>query len=127
MFDKASKAYLEKIDLDYSFNFAKSLEEFKTNEKLGYRTAGSEAEIKTGNKIYEEMKNIGLTEVTRDEFTVDTWEFEKADLTFTDVNGKEYEAVLGGYQVNFDTKGVKEFEVVYAGKGTENDLEGFRY
>jgi Iap family predicted aminopeptidase len=124
VFDKASEAYLEKVDLDYSFNFAKSLEEFKTNDKLGYRTAGSEAEIKTGNKIYEEMKQIGLTEVTRDEFTLDTWEFEKADLSFTDVNGKKYEAVLGGYQTNFDTKGVKEFEVVYAGRGTKNDLAG---
>ena len=124
VFDKASKAYLEKIDLDYSFSFAKSLEEFKTNGKLGYRTAGSEAEIKTGNKIYEEMKNIGLTEVTRDEFTLDTWQFEKADLSFTDVNGKEHKAVLGGYQTNFDTQGVKEFEVVYAGRGTKNDLAG---
>jgi Iap family predicted aminopeptidase len=122
VFDKASKDYLEKVDLDYSFNFAKSLEEFKTNEKLGYRTAGSEAEIKTGNKIYEEMKNIGLTEVTRDEFTLDTWEFENADLSFTDVNGKKYEAVLGGYQINFDSQGEKEYEVVYAGRGTKNDL-----
>ena len=55
-------------------------------------------------------------------FTVDTWEFEKADLTFTDENGQEHLAVLGGYQTNFDTNGVKEFEIVYAGKGTEDDL-----
>ena len=82
------------------------------------------AEIQTGEHIGEEMKRIGLVEVTKDEFTVDTWEFEKADLTFTDANGEEHLAVLGAYQVNFDTEGVKELEVIYAGKGTAADLEG---
>ncbi|KXH78356.1 M28 family peptidase [Sporosarcina sp. HYO08] len=118
----AQSNYLSKVDTEYAYNFTKSLEEFKTNEKLGYRTAGSQAEIQTGNKIFEEMKKIGLSEVTKDEITVDTWEFEKADFTFTDENGQAYEAVLGSYQTNFDTKGVKEFEVIYAGKGTKNDL-----
>ena len=120
--EEANSNYLSAVDVDYAFEFTKSLEEFKTNEKLGYRTAGSDAELKTGEKIAEEMKKIGLTEVTKDEFKVDTWEFEKADLTFTDANGKEHLAVLGGYQVNFDTNGVKELEIVYAGKGTADDL-----
>ena len=118
----ANKDYLSAVDVDYAFEFTKSLEEFKTNEKLGYRTAGSVAELKTGEKIAEEMKEIGLTEVTKDEFTLDTWEFEKADLTFVDENGEEHLAVLGAYQVNFDTNGVKELEIVYGGKGTANDL-----
>ncbi|WP_172370822.1 M28 family peptidase [Sporosarcina jiandibaonis] len=121
-FENAQNDYLSKVDVDYAYNFAKSLEEFKTNEKLGYRTAGSQAEIQTGNHIFDEMKEIGLSEVTRDEITVDTWEFEKADLTFTDENGQEHLAVLGGYQTNFNTKGVEEFEVIYAGKATKNDL-----
>lgn len=118
----ANKDYLSAVDVDYAFEFTKSLEEFKTNEKLGYRTAGSVAELKTGEKIAEEMKKIGLTEVTKDEFTLDTWEFEKADLTFVDENGEEHLAVLGAYQVNFDTNGAKELEIVYGGKGTANDL-----
>ena len=118
----AGEEYLSKVDVEYSYNFTKGLEEFKTNEKLGYRTAGSEAEILTGNKIYEEMKKIGLEDVTRDEITLDTWTFEKAELSFKDVNGDDYNAVLGAYQVNFNTNGVKEFEVIYAGKGTKDDL-----
>lgn len=118
----ANEDYLSAVDVDYAFEFTKSLEEFKTNEKLGYRTAGSVAELKTGEKIAEEMKKIGLTEVTKDEFTLDTWEFEKADLTFVDKNGEEHLAVLGAYQVNFDTNGAKELEIVYGGKGTANDL-----
>lgn len=119
----ANSEYLSKVDVDYSFNFAKELETFKSNEKLGYRMAGSQAEIETGNKIYDEMKAIGLEEVTRDEITVDAWEFKKADLFFKDEKGNDYEAVLGGYQTNFDTNGIKEFEIVYAGKGTKNDLK----
>ncbi|QFG01242.1 peptidase [Psychrobacillus glaciei] len=122
--EDADSNYLSAVDVDYAYNFTKSLEEFKSNEKLGYRTAGSVAEFKTGEKIGSEMKKIGLTEVTKDEFKVDSWEFEKADLTFTDENGKEQLAVLGGYQVNFDTNGVKELDVVYAGKGTADDLAG---
>lgn len=121
-FQLAGDEYLSSVNVEHSYKFTKGLEEYKTNEKLGYRTAGSEAEILTGNKIFEEMKKIGLAEVTRDEFTLDTWEFEKAELSFKDVNGQDYNAVLGAYQVNFNTNGVKEYEVIYAGKGTKNDL-----
>lgn len=121
--EDVNAGYLSKVDVDYSFNFAKSLEEFKSNEKLGYRPAGSQAEIETGKKIFEEMKAIGLEEVTGDEITVDSWEFEKAELSFKDVDGNEYMAVLGGYQTNFDTQGNKEFEILYANKGTKDDLE----
>ena len=123
VFETASDDYLDKVDVDYSFEFTKGLEEFKTNEKLGYRTAGSDAELKTGLKIAEEMKKIGLQEVTGDEITLDTWTFEKAELSFKDVNGKDYNSVLGAYQVNFNTNGVKQFEVIYAGKGTKAELE----
>ncbi len=43
--EELNKSYLTKVDVDYSYKIAKVLEEFKTNEKLGYRTAGSKAEI----------------------------------------------------------------------------------
>ncbi len=119
-----TEKYLSTVDVKYAYEFTKSLSEYKTNEKLGYRTAGSEAEHKTGEKIGQEMEQIGLSEVTKDEFTLDSWTFEKADLTFTDINGQEHLAVLGGYQVNFDTGGEKEFEIIYGGKATAKDLEG---
>lgn len=118
-----SKSYVKLADANYSYEFAKSLEQFKTNEKLGYRTAGSTAELQTGKKIANEMKKIGLTDVSKDEITVDSWTFKKADLKFTDAKGKTHLAVLGGYQTNFDTKGPKTFDVVYANRGTAADLE----
>ena len=115
--------FMSKVDENYAYDFAKGLEQFKTNEKLGYRTAGSEAELQTGEHIEKEMKSLGLQEVTKDEITVDSWTFEKADLSFKTISGEEKLAVLGGYQTNFNTNGKKSYEVVYANRGTADDLE----
>lgn len=120
---KASAAnYLEKVDTAYSFALAQKLTTFKSNEKLGFRPAGSKAELAAGEMLYEEFNKIGLKNVTKDEITVDAWEFEKADLTYIDQNNEEHELVLGAYQTNFVTNGPETFELVYAGKGTKDDL-----
>ncbi|MGL6106732.1 hypothetical protein [Romboutsia sp.] len=99
------------------------MEKYKTNKDLGYRTAGSDAEIKTGQMLYDEMKKIGLSDVSKDEITLYIWNFEKAKMSYTDDSGKEHKFNLGGYQTNFDTNGEKEFQVIYGGRGTANDLE----
>ena len=51
------------------------------------------------------------------------WDFEKADLTFTDKGGEEGKSVLGGYQASFDTKCEKEFDIVYDERGTKDDYK----
>ena len=122
--EAARQAFLEKVDTEYSYNLANRLAEIRTNQKLGYRTAGSEAEIATGDLLKTEMESIGLKNVTKDEFTLDTWTFSHAELAFTSADGAEHNAVLGGYQTQFETDGAKEFAVVYAGQGTEADLAG---
>ena len=88
------------------------------------RTAGSAAETATGDMLYREMKAIGLTDVTRDTFSLDGWEFEKAVLKFTDDDGQEHTFQMGGYQTNFETDGFEDYELVYLGKGTAADYEG---
>lgn len=120
----ATQAYLSKVDVDYSYNLALKLEEIRSNEKLGYRTAGSEAELATGDMLKEEMERIGLQDVTKDAFTLDTWTFTKAQLCFEDGAGEEYVAELGGYQTNFVTDGAETFTVIDGGQGTEADLAG---
>ena len=120
----ATQAYLSKVDVDYSYNLALQLEEIRSNEKLGYRTAGSEAELATGDMLKEEMERIGLQDVTKDAFTLDTWTFTKAQLCFEDGAGEEYVAELGGYQTNFVTDGAETFTVIDGGQGTEADLAG---
>ena len=120
----ATQAYLSKVDVDYSYNLALKLEEIRSNEKLGYRTAGSEAELATGDMLKEEMERIGLQDVTKDAFTLDTWTFTKAQLCFEDGADEEYVAELGGYQTNFVTDGAETFTVIDGGQGTEADLAG---
>lgn len=115
--------YLAKVDSRCAYTIGKHLGTFKQNKDLGYRTAGSSAEYPAGKYLEEEMKRIGLTDISADQISVDKWEFEKANLTFTAKNGKKEKAILGGYHVNFDTNGPKDFQVVYTGKGRASDYD----
>ncbi len=120
----AQRTYLAFLDVNYSYRFAKQMEQFKSNSVLGYRTAGSRAEFETGELLFHEMKRIGLTDVCKDAFTLDTWEFDHARLSFRDTDGTVRNFELGGYQTNFHTGGATKFGIVYAGKGTSEDLAG---
>ncbi len=119
---QAQEAYLAKVDVDYSYALAKRMEEIRSNEALGYRTAGSQAELDTGDLLKAEMESIGLTNVTKDPFTLDTWEFTKAKLTFQGAQGDQT-VELGGYQTNFNTQGAQAYTVIDGGEGTEEDLQ----
>ncbi|WP_410495328.1 M28 family peptidase [Cellulosilyticum sp. ST5] len=112
------------IDIHYAYEFAKKLETYKCNTKLGFRTAGSRAEILTGQLIYKEMQQIGLEHITKDEITVDSWEFQKAQLSFEDLDGQSYQFELGAYQTQFQTEGPQKFSMVYLEKGTAEDYKG---
>ncbi len=124
LWEEQLQTCLSKLDIEYSYQLAKRMEQEKTNPMLGYRTAGSKAEIATGDMLCEEMKRIGLSDVTKDEFRLDSWEFEKAVLKFKDKEGQEYCCQLGAYQTNFVTDGFQEYEIVYVNKGTAADYEG---
>lgn len=115
---------LSLLDTDYSYHLAKRMEQEKSNPVLGYRTAGSEAERATGDMLFREMKKIGLSQVTKDTFSLDGWEFKKAVLKFQDEGGREHICQMGAYQTNFCTTGFQEFELVFLGKGTAADYEG---
>ncbi|MGI6069809.1 MAG: M28 family peptidase [Blautia sp.] len=124
MLEQLRSAFLEHVDIEYSVELARRMMKIKSNPKLGYRTAGSEAERKTGDLLAEEMRRIGLGKVKKDKISVDSWEFKKADLVFEDLQGKRQEICLGAYQTTFVTQGPEEFSLVYLGKGTAKDYEG---
>ena len=115
-------AFLEQIDVDESYRFAKELEQFKTNLALGYRTAGSQAEFDAGEHIHAKMLEIGLTDVKKDAFTLDTWDFSHARLR-VDLPGGARVFELGAYQTAFDTNGWRPFMIVSAGRGTAAELD----
>ena len=76
-------------DTGYSYDLAKRMEQYRTNPVLGYRTAGSRAELETGGMLVREMESLGLADVHKDRITVDSWEFEKAVMLFTDSRGRD--------------------------------------
>lgn len=115
---------IKNIDTDYSYQLAKRMEQFRSNEKLGYRPAGSKAEFLTGEMLKDEMLKLGLSDVCKNAVTVDGWEFKYAELTFETKAGKRHTALLGAYQTDFVTDGEQEFPLMYLGKGTEADYEG---
>ena len=118
------EAVIKNIDTDYSYQLAKRMEQFRSNEKLGYRPAGSKAEFLTGEMLKDEMQKLGLSDVCKNAVTVDGWEFKHAELTFETKDGKKHTALLGAYQTDFVTDGEQEFSLMYLGKGTEADYEG---
>ena len=108
-------------DTGYSYSLAKRMEKYRTNPVLGYRTAGSRAEFETGGMLVREMESLGLSDVHKDRICVDSWEFEKAVMVFTDSRAGEHRFQLGAYQTDFHTGGFREFSLVYLGKGTAAD------
>ena len=98
---------LEHLDIEYSYKLARRMEQFRSNEVLGYRPAGSQAEFKTGEMLKKEMESIGLSQVTKDAVTVDGWEFKKAVLA-VETKGKRREFQLGAYQTDFKTDGFEK-------------------
>ena len=118
------EAFLSHVDTTYSYDLARKLENIRSNEALGYRTAGSDAEFQTGELLKAEMEAIGLSDVTKDAFTLDTWTFETAQLTYPTAAGEQTTVELGGYQTNFSTGGPQTYTVIDGGRGTEANLEG---
>lgn len=118
------EAVIKNIDTDYSYQLAKRMEQFRSNEKLGYRPAGSKAEFLTGEMLKDEMQKLGLSDVCKNAVTVDGWEFKNAEFTFETKEGKRHTALLGAYQTDFITDGEQAFSLMYLGKGTEADYEG---
>lgn len=119
-----AKAYIAAVDERWAYRLAKKMEEIRSNPVLGYRTAGSQAELATGEMLRAEMEALGLSDIHKDRLDLDGWSFERAVLSFTDAEGVQHTFQLGAYQTQFVTEGAQRFPLVYAGRGTAADYEG---
>ncbi|MGL4382361.1 MAG: M28 family peptidase, partial [Bacilli bacterium] len=116
------ESYLTNLTPQYAYEVALSLEQFKTNEKLGYRNAGSNAEIAASKMLQDEMIKIGLTDVKREEIMVDSFSFEHATLSYVS-NNNQVSVELGSYPTHFITNGPQEYTIVDGKKGSASDLK----
>ena len=121
---KKQQEYLKALDVSWSYRLAKEMEKNASNPALGYRTAGSAAELATGELLADTMRSLGFPKVYKDAIKVDAWEFQRAILTFHTKDGAARTVQLGSYQTNFVTDGAVPFSIVYVGKGTKFDYEG---
>ncbi len=116
------QAFYDCVDPAYSLGVMEKLRSFTTNDDLGFRTAGSSAELAAGDYLVSEFEAIGLANVHKDEVTVDKWEFKNADLTYQGVDGADTTIELAAFHVQYAAND-EELTLVYAGKGTEADYE----
>ncbi len=107
------------LDVRRSYRLARELEQFRSDAELGYRTAGSRAELEAGEYLFKKMQKIGL-EAEKHAVVLDGWEFAGASLRFETEAG-EKRVRLGGYQTQMVAKDLQT-ELVDAGKGTEKDF-----
>ena len=117
------QAFLDVLDTDFSYEVDKTISEFGDDPALGFRSAGSPAEKETAQYIEKTMKEIGLQNVTVDEYTLDGWTFKGANIKFTNAAGEEQKIDLGGYQTTIVAKD-EPLKLVYLNKGTAADYEG---
>ena len=54
--DLYSKKVLQNLDIPYSYELAKRMEQYRSHPTLGYRPAGSKAEFETGEMLKTEME-----------------------------------------------------------------------
>lgn len=121
-YQDAIDAYVNEIDMDYAYDFTKtlSLDPSLHDNSLGFRTSGSDAEHRTADYLAEKMEKIGLKNVEKIPVTVDKWQYNDASLT---IDGTDIDLMPVSYMVNgTDEKGITA-EIVDCGTGFAEDYE----
>lgn len=109
------------IDASYTEEIMDKLASFGDDPATGNRSAGSKASTEAANYLYEKFKEIGLKNITMDDYLINGWTFKGASLEYLDASGNSKKATLGGYATNFKADNEK-YSLVYGGKGTINEL-----
>ncbi len=120
---KIWEQYLKFIDEEYAHEIAMRLHPL-VNSHLGGRNAGSDAEHRAAEMLFEEMGTIGLTDLRKEWFPVVKWQFN--DCTFTATGGKQHETIQFRpypYPSGATPAEGVSGELVYVSRGTKQDLE----
>lgn len=116
---------LRYIDMDYAMSVISSLRDMGTAKDLegrhfGFRGAGSRSAKEASRYVRDEMARIGLTDVSLEEFPVDSWEFRGAWVEVQDL-GRMQAASFSGSR---GTNGEITAEIVDLGNGRRTDYQG---
>lgn len=111
-----------KIDGNYVTDIIQKIDSKNMHPELGFRLAGSQAEKDVAKLISSEYKKMGLSNVTIDNTYTDGWNFTKGEIRYGDDFSNSLQ--VSAYQTTFNTHGLKNFDLVYGGFGTKDDLDG---
>lgn len=111
------------FDTRYSQKIMDELSKITDHPGIGGRAAGSPAEHRAADYLVSKFKEIGLKNVTKDPFPVDTWHFTDSRMTYQDSQGQMREIWLGGHACAMKCRN-QAFSLIWAGKGTAADYEG---
>ncbi|MEM3870037.1 MAG: M28 family peptidase [Candidatus Korarchaeum sp.] len=114
----------EKVDISYAKYIVEkltSIGSYKEPKFLGFRVAGTEQDLESAKFIVEEMRKMGLANVSLEPVPVDAWEFRGARLELE--NGKVYLASSYGGSPGTGERGI-EGELVYVAGGLRENYEG---
>ncbi|MBN2050334.1 MAG: M28 family peptidase [Spirochaetales bacterium] len=116
--------FLDKADTTFAYDTALRLTDPGLfNSELGGRQSGSEAEHRTADLLVTMMEEVGLKNIRKEAFPVDTWQFNGSTLTVLDPAGeskviKPYAYASGGTSPEGITA-----ELLYVNEGTMFDYE----
>lgn len=117
-------AFIGAADTSYAYDIAMRLTDPALfNSSLGGRQAGSEAEHRTADVLIQMMEEVGLKNIRREAFPVDTWQFNDSTLKVLSPTGeariiKPYSYASGGTTPEGITA-----ELVFVNEGTMFDYE----
>lgn len=116
------KSFIKAIDIEYAWSTTAKLAGMGTFPDGQWAPAGSEAAHRIANFIKDEMKRIGLKNVTLEPVPVHAWEFRGASLKVLSPEEREIPAASYGGSPGTPPEGITA-ELVYVGNGR---LEDFR-
>ena len=118
-------AFIQTADTSFAYDVALKLTDPSLfNSGLGGRQSGSEAEHRTADVLVSMMKEVGLKNVRKESFPVDTWQFNDSTLTVLDPAGETRELKPYAYASGGTSPEGITAELVYVNEGTMFDYEG---
>lgn len=120
--DEYVKSFVKSVDVDYAWQVSDKVASIGLF-RLGFRPSGTIAEHEAAKYIADEMKRIGLANVSLEKVPLPAWSFLGAKVNIIQPKNRTVVASTYAGCLGTSPEGVTR-EVVYVGDGTQHDYNG---
>jgi len=120
--DEYVKSFVKSVDVDYAWQVSDKVASIGLF-RLGFRPSGTIAEHEAAKYIADEMKRIGLVNVSLEKVPLPAWSFLGAKVNIIQPKNRTVVASTYAGCLGTSPEGVTG-EVVYVGDGTQHDYNG---